>query len=355
MNTTITCAIAAASTYREWDQFAQGPQGSLSQTTWWAEPMRPLGVDFDVITCRRGNELIGGALVRWARPRPFPLSRGTCLGGPVFSSWTPAVAAPFLDALRTASRRRRGIEVVFIDTPEESIEEDLVAELERRQARFTIRPNNLHAVIELHDRTIEEVSKGMKDRARYSIKRGRRSLSFERLTDDASLAAAYEAFQATAIRKGFSMRPPSAGLPAIREAIKRDMGAVIGALDGDEIVAAAFVTFIGNEAVYEYGGFLDHAMKMYPNHALQAEAIAMAIDRGLDAYNMGALSVKQEDAGVNEFKTGFGAVPRARTPRLQWATMPMAGRMMDQLSRSRRGQQVMQSIRRSVASSASDT
>lgn len=349
MSSTIICETAHPSSYDEWDEFAQGPHGRLGQTTWWAEPMRPLGMDFDVVTCRRDGQIVGGSLIRWASPKPLPFSRGTCLGGPVFSSWSPSMAAPFLDAVKGATRRRRSIEVVFIDVPDHEIEDDLIAELRRRGAPFGTLSNHLHAVVDLQGRTLDDVMKGMRDRARYSIKRGRRSLRFETLTEDVSLVAAYQAFQATAARKGFAMRPPSAGIPVLREAIDRDVGAVIGAMDGDDIVAAAFITFIGDEAVYEYGGFLDSAMKLYPNHALQAEAIAMAIDRGLSGYNMGALSVKDEDAGVNEFKTGFGATPRPRTPRLQWATMPTAGRVMDRLTRSRRGQDLLRTIRRSVA------
>lgn len=352
MSPTITCAIADPSAYDEWNELAQGPHGTLSQTTWWAEPMRPLGMEFDVVTCRLDGVLVGGALIRWASPKPLPLSRGTCLGGPVFSKWPSAIEAPFLDAVKAASRRRRGIEVVFLDVPDPAIADDLAAELRRRHARFDVRSSNDHAVLELHDRTMDEVMKAMRDRARYSIKRGRRSLRFEPLTGDSDLAAAYAAFQATAARKGFPMRPPAAGVPVLREAVDRGVGAVIGAIDDDEVVAAAFVTFIGDEAVYEYGGFLDRASSLYPNHALQAEAIAMAIDRGLAGYNMGALSVKPEDAGVNDFKTGFGATPRPRTPRLQWATMPTAGRIMDQMARSRRGQDVLRAIRRSVASRA---
>lgn len=352
MSHTITCDTAAVAVYDEWDEFAQGPHGSLSQTSWWAEPMRPLGMDFDVVTCRRDEELVGGALIRWARPKPLPFARGTCLGGPVFSSWSPSMAAPFVDAMQAAARRRRSIEIVFIDVPDRVIQDDIIGELKRRGARFGVRSNNLHAVVDLKGRTMDDVMKGMRDRARYSIKRGRRSLRFEPLTDTASLAAAYKSFEATAARKGFAMRPPSAGIPVLREAIEREVGTVIAGIDGDNIVSAAFVTFIGDEAVYEYGGFVDSAMKLYPNHALQAEAIAMAIDRGLAGYNMGALSVKEEDAGVNEFKTGFGATPRLRTPRLQWATMPTAGRIMDWMTRSRRGQDVLRAIRRSVASRA---
>lgn len=64
MSPTITCSIADASTYVEWDELAQGPHRRLSQATWWAEPMRPLRMDFDVVTCRSDGELVGGALIR---------------------------------------------------------------------------------------------------------------------------------------------------------------------------------------------------------------------------------------------------------------------------------------------------
>jgi len=104
------------------------------------------------------------------------------------------MAGPFLDATKAATRRRRSIDIVFVDIPDRGMEDDLIAELERRRARFGIRSNNFHAVVELKDRTLDDVMKGMKDRARYSIKRGRRSRRFELLTDDASLVAAYEAF-----------------------------------------------------------------------------------------------------------------------------------------------------------------
>lgn len=353
MSSTLTCEIASEHVYEEWDAFAQGPRGHLAQTTWWARPMGPLGMTFDVVTCRSGGELAGGALIRWAQPKLLPFSRGTCLGGPIFSEWSPSMASPFLDAVRAAAKRRRSVEVVFIDAPDNAIQGDLVAELTRRKARIGVRPSHSHAIIDLKDRTIDEVTKSMKDRAKYSIKRGRRSLRFQSVTDDPSLAAAYRTFEATADRKDFSLRPSFAGLPMIREAIDRNVGAVIGALDSNgDIVAAAFIVFIGEEAFYEYGGYLDSASELYPNHALQAEAIAMTIARGFSGYDMGSLSVKKEDAGVNDFKLGFGAEPRPRSPRLQWATMRTMGRIMDQVSDSRRGNDILRAIRRSIASHA---
>lgn len=352
MSPPISWSTVDESSCGEWDDFAQGPHGRFTQATWWAEPMRSLGMEFDVIGCREDGELTGGALIRWAQPRPLPFSRGTCLGGPVFSRWSRSMAGPFLDAVQAAARRRHAVEVVFIDVPDRTIADDLVAELGRRRARFHTRPNSSHAVIDLKGRTTEDVVKDMRDRAKYSIKRGRRTLRFEPLTDDASLATAYDAFEATAARKDFELRPKSAGLPTLREAVDRDAGVVIGAIHEEQVVAAAFVSFMGDEAVYEYGGFLDSAGSLYPNHALQAEAIDLALERGFDAYNLGVLSLKQEDAGVNDFKTGFGAVPRERTPRIQWATMPIAGRVMDRLTTSRHGQNAIKMVRRSVASRA---
>lgn len=66
----------------------------------------------------------------------------------------------------------------------------------------------------------------------------------------------------------------------VREAIRQDVGVVFGALDRARFIGAAFVSFVGDEAVYETGGFLDSAEPLCPNHALQAESIAMSVERG---------------------------------------------------------------------------
>jgi lipid II:glycine glycyltransferase (peptidoglycan interpeptide bridge formation enzyme) len=113
----------------------------------------------------------------------------------------------------------------------------------------------------------------------------------------------------------------------------------------EELLAAIYVTYVGSAAAYIYGGFADGAERHRPNHVLHLEAIAAALERGCDGYNLGSLSIE----GVDQFKLGFGAVPVTRTDTVVWVRRAALYGVMQRLRRQRVGPALEAFMRRRLA------
>jgi lipid II:glycine glycyltransferase (peptidoglycan interpeptide bridge formation enzyme) len=119
-----------------------------------------------------------------------------------------------------------------------------------------------------------------------------------------------------------------------------------GFLD-QRLLAAIFITHIGNTASYVYGGYVDGAEKHSPTQVLHDEAIRECLAKGLADYNFGTLlGPKQPEArGVDEFKLGFGAVPRQQQDTLVWVRKPVLYASMERLRRGWLGRSLESRLR----------
>jgi lipid II:glycine glycyltransferase (peptidoglycan interpeptide bridge formation enzyme) len=76
-------------------------------------------------------------------------------------------------------------------------------------------------------------------------------------------------------------------------------------------VAAILVTFIGNEAVYLYGGSSPQDRNVYGSYIVQWAGMQEARKRGCGYYNMTGVAATDDPAdawaGLRQFKLKFGA------------------------------------------------
>jgi hypothetical protein len=277
---------------------------------------------------------VGGVLFR-SYTVPLGLVTVTeCLDGPVFLEWDDGWGEAFVAALADLARSMGSTTVHIQNCPRGEIQQSIAAALERAGHKTILKPAAADAVLPLRGRTLDEIWKGFNHGTRRRIKKGRSRLAVRRLTEPGELAQAYAAWIATARRKSFSEVRPWASLePVVRHCLDQGLGSVHGSFLDHKLLAAVFITHIGDTAFYVYGGYVDGAEKQSPTHVLQDEAIRESVEKGLVGYNFGSLlgPSQPEARGVDEFKLGFGAVPRPHQDTLIWVRKPVLHASVERL------------------------
>jgi hypothetical protein len=345
--------IASAAEKSAWNLLAESPPaGHRHQCLWWMEPLARYGFRTAALGCWRGDRLVGGALFR---SYTVPLSRVTiteCLDGPIFleweSSWTDALVAGMVDL----AREMDSTVVVVQDCPNPGVQQSVVAALRQRGNRVSLRPAIADAVLPLRDRSLDQLLKGFNHGTRQRIKKARSNgVEIRPLEASSELSQAFEVWTATATRKAFSnVRPWPSLEPVITHCIGQGLGTVLGSFRDGKLLAAAFITYIGDTASYVYGGYADGARQYSPSHALQYEAIRESVGRGLDWYNFGGLlgPSQPEARGVDEFKLGFGATPRPQLETVVWERKPLLYASMEWLRRGWLGRNLEAQLRKAL-------
>ncbi len=341
--------IATREEREQWNALAEAsPAGHRHQCLWWMEPLQRYGFRVSALGCWKGDRLVGGALFRsYAVPLGF-VTVTECLDGPAFLDWDDGWADGFVVAMADLGRATGSTTVSIQDCPRGDIQQSIAAALERAGHKTILKPTASDAVLPLGGRTMEEIWNGFNHGTRRRIKKGRSRLAVRRLTEPEELAQAYRAWTATARRKSFSdVRPWESLQPVVRHCLDQGLGSVLGSFLDQQLLAAVFITHIGDTAYYVYGGYVDGAEKQSPTHVLQDEAIRESLEKGLTAYNFGNLlgPTQPEARGVDDFKLGFGAVPQPHQGTLIWVRKPVLHASVERLRRGWLGRTLEERLR----------
>lgn len=341
---------------KAWHEISEGAvAGQMHQCYWWAEPLRKTGVRSRAIGLWRGSRLVGGALFR-SIPVPYMGAHVTqCLAGPLHLDWDPEWADHFVSQLEELARVDNSIEVAIHGTANRELHRDIAFAFLRRGMTIAVEAGAVEAVLPLAATTLDGVWKGMNESTRRNIRKAQKNgLEVRELTTGLELRLAHDAWLATAQRKGFSeVRPWELLEPVLRHCVDRRMGKVYGSFFGDRLLAAIFVTFIGGQAAYVYGGYVDGAETYAPNHVLHHEAIKHCLEKGLKAYNLGQFAPGFDPArpqGIDQFKLGFGARIERRPDSLIWRRMPRVAAALDWLRRQPAGRKIAEELKRRLLS-----
>jgi hypothetical protein len=316
------------------------------------EPLTRYGFRVTVLGCWRGDRLVGGALFR---SYTVPLSRVTiteCLDGPISLEWENSWGDALVAGMADLAREMDSTVLVVQDCPSPEMQQSVVAALRQRSHRATLRPAMADAVLPLQGRSLEQLWRGFNHGTRQRIKKaGSNGLEIRPLAESTELMQACTAWTATADRKRFShVRPWPSLEPVIRHCIDGGLGSVLGSFRDGKLLAAAFITYIGDTASYVYGGYADGARQHSPTHVLQYEAIRESVNRGLAGYNFGSLlgPSQLEARGVDEFKLGFGAIPRPHLDTVVWERKPLLYASMEWLRRGWLGRSLEVQLRKAL-------
>lgn len=341
---------------KAWHEISEGAiAGQMHQCYWWAEPLQKAGVRSRGIGLWRGSSLVGGALFR-SIPVPYVGAHLTqCLAGPLHLDWDPEWADHFVAQVDAMAREDNSIEVAIHGCSHREIHRDIAFAFLRRGLTVEIKAGAVEAVIPLQGATFDGVFKGMNESTRRNIRKAQKnSLAVRELTTGLELRLAHDAWMATAQRKGFSdVRPWELLEPVLRHCVDRRMGKVYGSFAGDRMLAAIFVTFIGGQASYVYGGYVDGAEKHAPNHLLHHHALVNCLEKGMKAYNLGQLTAAFDPAspqGIDQFKLGFGAKIERKPDSIIWKRMPRLAAALDWVRHQRAGRKLVDEFKRRLLS-----
>ena len=179
-----------------------------------------------------------------------------------------------------------------------------------QRATMDIQPPS--SVILNMSRPLDEILKGMKDRARRNIKVAEKKGVVITCHGAEKLDVWYDLYKETSERDRITVHPKAyyQKLFELASSQKRlDVRLYMASVDGDEI-AGIITLFDGVEATYLYGASASRKRETQPNYALQWRAIQDAKAAGCLEYDFFGISPtddpKHPMAGLYQFKTGWG-------------------------------------------------
>lgn len=158
-------------------------------------------------------------------------------------------------------------------------------------------------------KTEEEILADMKQKTRYNIRLAEKKNVTVKMLDDVDLF--YELLQKTSGRdKGYAPHEKKYYKKMIENLAKNDLGHVFVAEHESTPLAAIFVSFYGNLAIYLHGGFNDEKRNLMAPYLCQWEAIKYAKSKGCKFYDFWGVAETDDPkdpwAGITRFKEGFG-------------------------------------------------
>ncbi len=190
----------------------------------------------------------------------------------------------------------------------------------------------------------EEILARMKQKTRYNIRLAEKKGVTVRTWDD--IESFHKMMLLTGGRDGFGIHSLEYYKRAYELLHPRQMGELLVAEYGGQLLAALFVARNGNRAYYLYGASTDEERNRMPTYLLQWEAIKWAKAYGCEEYDLWGVPDEGEEIleasfetrhdglwGVYRFKRGFGgqlkravqAMDRIYNPLLYWAYVRFVG------------------------------
>lgn len=322
----------------EWDAFVRDhAQGSLLQTTHWAQLKSHFGWRSHRVWLRREGQLAAGAQVLFRSAMMGMVRIGYVPHGPLVDWEDEEQVAVLMNQIdRACYEHRAGLvklePLVFLDDvggapgggtvlsrqrwAEICAAHDLVHEADTIQPPRTL-------LIDLRPPE-EEILQAMKQKTRYNIRlAGRKGVTVREGTM-ADMATFNRLMRVTGERDAFSVHQPDYYRTAY-ELFAPERAAMFVAEYEGQALAALMVFALGERAAYLYGASSNEERQRMPTYALQWAAMRWAKERGCTVYDLWGIPDADEEAleeqfmersdglwGVYRFKRGFGGMP-ART------------------------------------------
>ena len=179
-----------------------------------------------------------------------------------------------------------------------------------RKAVMDIQPPS--SVILNISRPLDEILKGMKDRARRNIKVAEKKGVVVTCHGAEKLAEWYDLYKETSDRDRISLHPLKYYQKLFELAANQkrfDVRLYLASVDND-VVAGNITMFDGKEATYLYGASANRKRETMPTYALQWKAIQDAKAAGCLEYDFFGIppvnDPKHPMYGLYQFKTGWG-------------------------------------------------
>lgn len=168
-------------------------------------------------------------------------------------------------------------------------------------------------VLNLENKTEEELLKEMRKNTRYYIKKGQKSgLKIEFSTSQTQIAEFTEMLAKMSQRKGFLLFDKQYLHKQFEYLAPHGILKLVSAKFEGQTVAMALIAYYGHEASYLHAASIEDTLKLEPSYYLQWESIKEAKRLGLQQYNFWGVVTDDKyysghpGYGYSNFKKGFG-------------------------------------------------
>lgn len=290
-------AVVPCTDRAAWDGYVDQFQGHPQQLWGWGETKAMHGWSVDRVLVKAGEETIGCAQLL-VRSLPVPFRALVYIPrGPMC---TPENAETVLQGLAGhAAARHRGVALSI--EPDWDRDSDFAAAVAaagfRETTNTVLIPRTL--ILDL-TRTDDELMAEMSKSTRANIRKAMRSdVEFRKVQDGAELDQVLAVYHETAERAGFGIHEDQ-----YYRDIFRNMGGgspIIGAFDGERLLAFVWLARSGTTAFELYGGVSAEGQKQRVNYGVKWAALQAMREDGCSRYDFNGLL----NDGISDFKKQF--------------------------------------------------
>ncbi|WP_411375885.1 lipid II:glycine glycyltransferase FemX [Arthrobacter sp. MPF02] len=280
-----------------WDEEVDRLQGHPQQLWGWGETKAQHGWSVDRVLLDDGGTTIGCAQLL-VRRLPFPFRALVYIPrGPVCSAeHTGAVLNSLADH---AASRHRG--VVLSIEPDWDLDSPYAAAVAgagfRETSNTVLIPRTL--ILDL-TRTDEELMAEMSKSTRANIRKAMRSdIEFRKVKTESELEQVLGIYHETAERAGFGIHEDQYYRDIFRNL--GDSSPIIGAFDGEQLLAFTWLARSGSTAFELYGGVSAEGQKQRVNYGVKWAALQAMRGDGCVRYDFNGLL----NDGISDFKKQF--------------------------------------------------
>lgn len=160
-------------------------------------------------------------------------------------------------------------------------------------------------IIDLTDKTAEEILQDMNKKGRYSVRRAaREGVEITHSHSDEALEIFCRLNEQTEERKNISLRNYDY-FKRLIEAYDEENVRIYLAKHEEDYLAASIVVTEGPEMFYLYAATSDKKRKLAPSYLMVYEMIRWGIEKGCKMFNLGGMPELDEKHGLYLFKTRF--------------------------------------------------
>jgi lipid II:glycine glycyltransferase (peptidoglycan interpeptide bridge formation enzyme) len=308
-------------TPRVWDDFVHAHGGHLLQTRAWGALKARFGWRAERVLLLSNDAPIAGAQMLFRR-LPLGLTFAYIPRGPIADD--PATFGALANALAAISAAHGAFTLkIEPNTPSPPFA------FPTERTFIPSRPIQPQTTIHVDlTRDLDAILAQMKPKWRYNIRLAERKGVTVRAGNASDVPLFYQLLQLTSARDRFAIHSTDYYRAAIELLSADERARLFIAEYAGEMIAAIFVTAVGDEAIYLYGASGNAHRDKMPNHALHWSAIQWAKARACTRYDLwgiadtawaevdehperSAVGVQSPDAspmphGLYRFKQGFG-------------------------------------------------
>lgn len=302
------------SNIEEYESFVKSHKnGSFMQSYYWSKVKSEW--KHEIIVSRNDNgEIIGSMLILIKTAPIFKYSLLYAPRGPVCNLYDKEVFLDLLSGVKELAKKYNAykftIDPFVLEGDEEFIKlANSLGFLHTPKLKDfeTIQTRNNYMLLNLNDKTEDEVFKNFHNKWRYNVRVALKHNVECKVCGKEKLKDFYKLYEVTGKRDGFLCRPISY-FEKMLDSFKDDISLYI-CYYNDQAISGSITTFYGNKACYVYGASDNSLRNVMPNHLMQWTMIKEALKRHCDTYDFQGIPVDLSGNspmhGVYKFKKGF--------------------------------------------------